>query len=99
MGGDFDGGADSHQVEQLDHIRRPHPDAAVARGGADARFLRRAVDVNRPAKGVGILLSDPPQPGVRETIGSRPGAFGLTISPVGRRLFSFMPLGSPAPIF
>ncbi len=91
-----DGHAFGHVVEEVDHVHTAHADAPVAGRTADVEFLGRAVDVDGAAVGVaGFALGHR----MRVTMGSRPGAFGRRISPVGLRLLKTMPGGRPLPIF
>lgn len=52
----------AHDLEQLRHIPRGHPDTAVARWGAQASLLRRPVDVDVTPLGVPVLLLQTPEP-------------------------------------
>jgi hypothetical protein len=45
-----------HQIEQLDYIRVPHPDATAAVRRADLVFVFGAMDIDEAVARVGILL-------------------------------------------
>lgn len=47
-------GSDADGIEKVDHILGLHSHATVARGLADAVFLRRSVNVNEPIEGIAI---------------------------------------------
>lgn len=51
-----DGRVFINEIEQVDDILIPHPNAAVAGGLADFVFVFRAVDINKPLPRIRILF-------------------------------------------
>ena len=51
-----------HEIEQLDHVRIPHPHATAAVGSADFALVFGAMDVNESIACIGILLVQPVEP-------------------------------------
>ena len=53
---DYDWRAFIHEIEQLDHVRIPHPHATATGGGTDLVLVFGAMDVNKSVACIGILL-------------------------------------------
>src|ERR1051326_1087300 len=54
--------ADSYGIVQMYDVSSAHPDASKAGRRADQSFLRRAVDINIPCEGIGVLRLQSAQP-------------------------------------
>ena len=57
-----DWGVFVHQIEQLDHVRVQHPDAAAAGRRADLAFVFGAMNVDVAVARIGILLIQSVEP-------------------------------------
>lgn len=58
----YDWRAFIHEIEQLDHVRIPHPHATAAVGGADLVLMFGSMDVNESVARIGIMIVQSVEP-------------------------------------